>query len=120
MTERAERGGIVSYIEYIERELLLHDICDNCDGDCDIVGCDCINCRKECRCEAVKTIIEQPASDVQEVVRCKECKYFELDHIDIVNEMPIITAHEICTRWGRGCKTIEDGFCFLGERKTTK
>ena len=55
-----------------------------------------------------------PAVDAVEVVRCKDCKYFELNHWD----GPIITAHEICSKWGRGCKTYKDGYCFLGERKT--
>ena len=49
-----------------------------------------------------------------EVVRCKDCKHFELNHWDGI----IITAHEICSKWGSGCKTDKDGYCFLGERKT--
>lgn len=55
-----------------------------------------------------------PSVDSVEVVRCKDCKYFELNHWD----GPIITAHEICSKWGSGCKTDKDGYCFLGERKT--
>ena len=52
--------------------------------------------------------------DAVEVVRCKDCKYFELNHWDGI----IITAHEICNKWADGCKTNKDGYCFLGERKT--
>lgn len=48
------------------------------------------------------------------VVRCKDCKYFELNHWEGI----IITAHEICNKWADGCKTNKDGYCFLGERKT--
>lgn len=48
---------------------------------------------------------------------CKTCKYFEYDHVDKVNKIPLITAHEICTRWGEGCKTAENGFCFLYEKE---
>ena len=55
-----------------------------------------------------------PSVDAVEVVRCKDCKYFELNHWD----GPIITAHEICNKWADGCKTNKDGYCFLGERKT--
>lgn len=51
-----------------------------------------------------------------ELVLCKHCKHFELDHFDNVNGIPLITAHEICTRWGEGCKTDSNGFCFMGER----
>lgn len=58
--------------------------------------------------------------DIVVVVRCKECKFFELNHRDIVNGIPLITAHEICTKWGRGCKTDSNGFCFLGERKAAE
>lgn len=51
------------------------------------------------------------------LVRCKNCKYFELDHFDNANGIPLITAHEICTRWGEGCKTDSNGFCFLAEQE---
>ena len=56
----------------------------------------------------------EPA-DVVEVVRCKDCKHFEVNHFDALNGIPIITAHNICTFWGKGCLTKVDGFCFAGE-----
>lgn len=46
---------------------------------------------------------------------CKDCKYFEYDSVAKVDGIPIIVAHEICKRWGDGCKTKEDGYCFLFE-----
>ena len=46
---------------------------------------------------------------------CKECKYFEYDSVAKVDGIPLIVAHEICSRWGDGCKTSEDGYCFLFE-----
>ena len=46
---------------------------------------------------------------------CKECKYFEYDSVAKVDGIPLIVAHEICSRWGDGCKTKEDGYCFLFE-----
>lgn len=46
---------------------------------------------------------------------CKDCKYFEYDSVAKVNGIPLIVAHEICSRWGDGCKTREDGYCFLFE-----
>lgn len=46
---------------------------------------------------------------------CKDCKYFEYDHVSTVDGIPLILAHEICSRWGDGCKTKEDGYCFLFE-----
>lgn len=52
-----------------------------------------------------------------ELIRCKDCKYFELDHFDNVNGIPLITAHECCTKWGDGCKTSENGYCFMAEKR---
>lgn len=46
---------------------------------------------------------------------CKECKYFEYDSVGKVDGMPLIVAHEICNKWGDGCKTSEDGYCYLFE-----
>lgn len=63
---------------------------------------------------------------LEEIVRCKDCKHYERDHFDAVyyptesgeaQKVPLITAHNICTKWGGGCKTAEDGYCFLAERK---
>lgn len=51
------------------------------------------------------------------IVRCKDCKHFEYDHVENVNGIPLIVAHEICMRWGDGVKTSENGYCFLAERK---
>ena len=48
---------------------------------------------------------------------CKDCKFFETDSWAKVNGIPLIVAHEICNRWGDGCKTKEDGYCFLFEPK---
>ena len=46
---------------------------------------------------------------------CKDCKYFEYDSVANVDGVPLIVAHEICSKWGDGCKTREDGYCFLFE-----
>ena len=46
---------------------------------------------------------------------CKDCKHFEYDSLAIVDGIPLIVAHEICKRWGNGCKTRENGYCFLFE-----
>lgn len=50
--------------------------------------------------------------------RCKECKYFEYDSVANVDGVPLIVAHEICSKWGDGCKTSENGYCFMFEPKT--
>lgn len=46
---------------------------------------------------------------------CKDCKYFEYDSVAKVDGVPLIVAHEICSKWGDGCKTKEDGYCFMFE-----
>ncbi len=46
---------------------------------------------------------------------CKDCKYFEHDSVAKVDGIPLIGAHEICNKWGDGCKTKENGYCFLFE-----
>lgn len=52
-----------------------------------------------------------------EIIRCRDCKHFELDHWEKVGDIPLIVAHEICMRWGDGCKTSPNGFCFMAEKK---
>ena len=49
--------------------------------------------------------------------RCRDCKYFEYDSVANWDGIPIIVAHEICSKWGDGCKTSENGYCFLFEPK---
>ena len=60
-----------------------------------------------------KRLLEQKPK----IGHCKDCKYFEYDSVAKVNGIPLIVAHEICSRWGNGCKTKEDGYCFLFEPK---
>ena len=51
-----------------------------------------------------KTKEERKESMKVDVILCYECKYFRADG-------------EICSFWGRGCKTVSNGYCFAGERK---
>ena len=64
----------------------------------------------------------EKVSDRVSVVRCVDCRYFERDSWAKIAEfpIPIIVAHDICKRWGEGCKTDENGYCFLGKRKVTE
>ena len=61
----------------------------------------------------IKAYMEQ--HDIVEIVRCKDCKNFELNHAEHIDGIPLILAHHICTRWGNGCKTDVNGYCFMGE-----
>ena len=67
--------------------------------------------------EYSRIICQLPSVNPQEskTGHCKECKYFEYDSVAKVDGIPLIVAHEICSRWGDGCKTSEDGYCFLFE-----
>ena len=54
-----------------------------------------------------------------EIIRCKDCIHFEYDSYAKIDGIstPIIVAHEICNAWGNGCKTSENGYCFLAIKK---
>ena len=51
-----------------------------------------------------------------EIIRCRDCKHFEYDHPYIIHGVPVL-GHEVCNAWGDGCKTDENGYCFMAERK---
>ena len=55
-----------------------------------------------------QSVDEQPTVDAVEVVRCKDCKYWQ----DNNDGYP----HEEC-RWGNGETPDPDDFCSYGERK---
>ena len=74
---------------------------------------------EEVSCLTVKDVRELPPVTLQQKMgRCKDCKYFEYDSVAEVHGIPLIVAHEICKRWGDGCQSKEDGYCFLFEPKT--
>lgn len=62
-----------------------------------------------------KQLVDLPSVNPQKTGRCKDCKNFEYDSVANVDGIPLIVAHEICSKWGDGCKTREDGYCFLFE-----
>lgn len=50
------------------------------------------------------------------VVRCKDCKYFHYNKAYNIQGFPII-GNSVCDKWANGCRTDENGYCFLGERR---
>ena len=54
--------------------------------------------------------------DAEPVVRCKDCKYFHYNKAYNIQGFPIMGSL-VCDKWGNGCRTDENGYCFLGERK---
>lgn len=80
---------------------------------------------KGCICEEwIKTLfatmVKQLPSVTQKSGKCKNCKYFEYDSVAKVDGIPLIVAHEICNKWGDGCKTSEDGYCFMFEPRESE
>ena len=65
---------------------------------------------------AMKLLDSQPSAQ-PEIIRCKDCKYFYYDHPYIIQGIPVL-GHLVCTKWGDGCRTVKDGFCFMAERRT--
>lgn len=54
------------------------------------------------------------------IVKCKDCKYFEYNAMTNFEEIPLIMGHEVCMKWAGGCKSNENGFCFMGERRANE
>lgn len=61
-----------------------------------------------------------PVTPQPKTGRCKNCKYFEYDSLVKVDGVIFIVAHENCKKWGGGCKTREDGYCFMFEPKESE
>ena len=56
--------------------------------------------------EAMQEIIDAPAADVVEVVRCCECVYHDDE-----------SQYHYCRKWRRNCPNDSDFFCKWGKRK---
>lgn len=66
--------------------------------------------------QIIERLKNDPEAEWVNVVRCKDCKHFELDKPYIIQGIPVL-GHECCNAWGDGCKTDPDGYCFLAERR---
>jgi hypothetical protein len=60
-------------------------------------------------------IVQTPGEDVVEVVRCKDCKYFEKD--DEFDMTGFCTCERITKNYGGEIYPYEDDFCSYGKRK---
>ena len=56
------------------------------------------------------------AKIVGDLIRCKDCKHYLRNKMYVIDWMPLM-GNQLCEKWGDGCRTDENGFCFLGERK---
>ena len=44
----------------IDADAFAKDECTNCDGACEALPCDCLNCKSDCRCDFMKDIADAP------------------------------------------------------------
>ena len=54
------------------------------------------------------------------LIRCKDCKHFEIkDHWADFGGVPILATSDCptCNKWADGCMTKPDGYCFMAERR---
>ena len=89
--------------------------CANCFGEVTNHGFDWT--KEEAEQKAINAWNRRVAKDTdvlsKKLVYCKDCKFFMAD----VWYKGIIGAHNGCNRWGDGCATSPDGYCFLGVKK---
>ena len=92
---------------------------------CTQIPPDCTNCPEKgptgelgrnCKSD-VKTSVYHWLVVQEPVVRCKDCKYFEVKDLWAdFGKVPILVSDvPTCHRWEGECKTSPDGYCFLGE-----
>ena len=48
----------------IDADEFVKTMCNSCDGACDKVDCDCLNCHEDCRCEFARWLDDFPAEKV--------------------------------------------------------
>ena len=90
--------------EYIEREAAIKELNDSIKDKCDTYGLGVmagINF-------AVQKVINAPATDVMEVVRCRECIAYTPVDDNTGKCVFLIGKHQY---------VVPDGYCYLGERK---
>lgn len=44
----------------IDADAFIKDECNNCDGACEALPCDCLNCKSNCRCEFIVDLADAP------------------------------------------------------------
>lgn len=51
----------------IDRNAFIVSQCNNCDGNCEKVDCDCLNCKSEYRCDMIRDLADFPSADSEEI-----------------------------------------------------
>ena len=44
----------------IDADAFIKEECNSCDGACESIPCDCLNCAADCRCDFMKDIADAP------------------------------------------------------------
>lgn len=58
--ENTEVIEIPPHGRLIDADAFTKDECNNCDGACEALPCDCLNCKSDCRCDFMKDIADAP------------------------------------------------------------
>ena len=70
--------------------------------------------------EAALTLKNQPTVDAVQVIRCRDCKHYEVkDYWGNFGGVPVLAASDVptCHKWSDGCVTEPNGYCFMVERR---
>ena len=54
----------------IDVDAFIKDECNNCDGACELIPCNCLNCTADCRCDFIKDIADAPT-----IIPAEEAKH---------------------------------------------
>ena len=60
---RTLRNAAISVPQHgrlIDADAFTKDECNNCDGACEALPCDCLNCEADCRCDFMQDIANAP------------------------------------------------------------
>ena len=87
--------------DLIDRQVFIEGQCNSCDGWCEDVNCDCLNCKSDHRCDFIKDLADEPSVGAVEVVRCKDCKYWQARYNGMAGLCPkrkgIAMANDFCS-----------------------
>lgn len=65
-TEWKEPGSVFKAVpvpphaDLIDRNEFVKEECNHCDGACEKMPCNCLNCREDCRCDLILDLMDAP------------------------------------------------------------
>ena len=97
--------------DLIDRQVFIKGQCNSCDGWCEYVNCDCLNCKSDHRCSFIKELADEPSVDAVEVVRCKDC--IRCGFCGEATNLEVMGFYGYCSRG----KRREENAAELGQKK---